>query len=77
MLAVGGELKNTFCLAKGNLYYLSPYIGDLSDARTVDALRESVERMESLLEAKPSAVVCDTHRQYNSVAVAEELDCRS
>lgn len=73
VLAVGGELKNTFCLAKGNLYYLSPYIGDLSDARTVDALRESAERMASLLEATPSAVVCDTHPQYNSVAVAGEL----
>ena len=74
VLAIGGELKNTFCIAKGNLYCLSPYIGDLSDVRTVDALRESVQRMESLLEATPSAVVCDTHPRYNSVAVAKELD---
>ena len=73
VLAIGGELKNTFCIAKGNLFYLSPYIGDLSDVRTVDALRESIERMEKLFEAAPSLVVCDEHPRYNSVAVAEDL----
>ena len=73
VLAIGGELKNTFCIAKGNLFYLSPYIGDLSDVRTVDALRESIERMKRLFEAEPSFVVCDKHPRYNSVAVAEDL----
>lgn len=73
VLAIGGELKNTFCIAKGNLFYLSPYIGDMTDVRTVEALRESVQRMEVLLEASPAAVACDMHLRYNSVAVAEEM----
>lgn len=72
VLAVGGELKNTFVLAKDKLYYPSPYIGDLADLRTVDALASAVERMERLLEIRPSMVVCDLHPRYNSTAFAEE-----
>ncbi len=73
VLGIGGELKNTFCIGKNNLFYPSPYIGDMEDVRTVDALRESVERMETLLEAKPQLVACDMHPRYNTSAVAEEL----
>ena len=73
VLAVGGELKNTFCIGSGNLFYLSPYVGDLEDLRTVRALRETIGRMETLLEVTPQAVVCDLHPKYNATAVAEEI----
>ncbi|MBR4199946.1 MAG: carbamoyltransferase HypF [Oscillospiraceae bacterium] len=73
ILAIGGELKNSFCIAKGGLLYASPYIGDMADIRTVNALRESADRMCGLLEAKPEAVVCDTHPLYNTVSVAREI----
>ena len=73
VLGIGGELKNTFCIGKDSFFYPSPYIGDMGDIRTVAALRESVERMERLLEAKPQAVACDLHPKYNTVAVAQEL----
>ena len=52
VLAVGGELKNAFCIGKNQLFYPSPYIGDMGDVRTVKALKESVKRMEELLETK-------------------------
>ena len=73
VLGIGGELKNTFCLGKGNLLYPSPYIGDMSDLRTVQALRESVKRMAELLETEPKLVACDLHPRYNTTAVAKEL----
>ena len=73
ILAVGGELKNTFALAKDELVYPSAYIGDLADLRSVNALSAAVERMEELLETNPCAVVCDLHPRYNSSAFAEEL----
>lgn len=73
-LAIGGELKNTFCIRKGSLYYLSSYVGDMADIRTVKALEESVKRMCELLEAVPQNVVCDMHPKYNTVAFAEGLD---
>ena len=73
VLGIGGELKNSFCLAKNGLLYASPYVGDMADLRTVQALRESVLRMCGLLETKPECIVCDTHPMYNTVTAAEEL----
>ncbi|WP_302488945.1 carbamoyltransferase HypF [uncultured Mitsuokella sp.] len=73
VLGIGGELKNTFCLASNHLYYPSPYIGDMSDLRTVLALKDSVGLMSSLLENQPQLIACDLHPRYNTTAVAEEL----
>lgn len=73
VLAIGGELKNTFCIAKNDLFYLSPYVGDMADIRTVTALRESVARMETLLEAHPTVVACDGHPRYNTTEIAKEM----
>ena len=66
VLAIGGELKNSFCIGVDNRFYPSPYVG-------VKALRETVGRMETLLEVEPEIVCCDMHPKYNSVMVAEEL----
>lgn len=71
-LAIGGELKNTFCIGKNELLYLSSYIGDMADIRTVYALRESVGRMQELLETRAEKCVCDMHPKYNTVTVAQE-----
>ncbi len=73
VLAVGGELKNTFCIGKNQLFYPSPYVGDMEDVRTVAAQKSSVKRMCELLEAVPGRVVCDMHPGYHSAEVAEEL----
>ena len=71
VLAIGAELKNTFCVAKHQLFYPSPYLGDMEDIRTVEALKASIRRMEHLLEAEPELVVCDLHPAYNTTGVAE------
>lgn len=73
VLGIGGELKNTFCLGQDDLFYLSSYIGDMADLRSVRALRESVDLLSSLLEIRPEVVVCDPHPMYNSSRTAEEL----
>ena len=70
VLAIGGELKNVFCVGTSELCYLSPYVGDLADVRTVEALGETCERMLDLLEVRPALVACDLHPGYNSRAVA-------
>ena len=73
VLAVGGELKNTFCIGVDSRFYPSPYVGDLEDLRTVKALQETIQRFQTLLEVHPQVVVCDLHLKYNSTVVAEEL----
>ena len=73
VLAVGGELKNACCIGHDDRFYPAPYVGDLEDLRTVKALRETIGRLETLLEVEPEIVCCDMHPRYNSVMVAEEL----
>ena len=73
VLAVGGELKNTFCIGVDSRFYPSPYVGDLEDLRTVKALQETIHRFRTLLEVEPKVVVCDLHPKYNSTVVAENL----
>lgn len=73
VLAVGGELKNAFCIAKDAYLYMSAHVGDLSDARAETALAETSGRMQALLEAEPSVVACDLHPAYHSAAYAASL----
>ena len=73
VLAVGSELKNTFCIGIDDLYYPSPHIGDLADVRSVRSLKETIHRMEELLEKKADVIVCDRHPAYHSSEVAAEL----
>lgn len=73
VLGIGGELKNTFCVGHNSLFYPSPYVGDMSDLRTVQALKETVTRLTELLEAEPTIVATDMHPRYNTAAVAGEL----
>ena len=74
VLAIGGELKNTFCIAKDSMLYPSAYIGDMEDLRSVEALKASITRMETLLEASPTLAVCDLHPLYHTTEVAETLN---
>lgn len=73
VLGIGGELKNTFCVGSDNIFYPSPYVGDMSDLRTMQALRETIGRLTELLECKPKLVACDMHPRYNTVTIAKEL----
>lgn len=72
-VGIGGELKNSFCIARSGMLYLSPYIGDMADIRTMKALDESLERMCDMLECAPEEIVSDMHPMYNTVSYAEEL----
>ncbi|HEX3026848.1 MAG TPA: carbamoyltransferase HypF, partial [Clostridia bacterium] len=72
LLAVGGELKNAFCLVTEDQYYLSPHIGDLGDPRAVETLGGTIDRMSKLLGLKPEAVACDLHPGYRSVEYARQ-----
>jgi hydrogenase maturation protein HypF len=45
----------------------------MADLRTVNALRETVRRMEELLETEPQLVACDMHPRYNTTQFAHEL----
>ncbi len=71
VLACGGYLKNTFCLTRGNLAYLSPHIGDLDHPDTCQWFQEAIRHMSELTGVKPQAVACDGHPDFFSSRFAE------
>jgi hydrogenase maturation protein HypF len=53
VLAVGGHLKNSFCLGVGDTAYPGPHIGDLEGLATLDAFESAVSRAERFLRIRP------------------------
>ena len=66
VLAVGGELKNTFCVAAGAHAWVSQHIGDMENLETLDAFEASVERFETMYAVEPELVAADAHPGYLS-----------
>ncbi len=74
LLAVGGHLKNTFCLAKQRHAFLSHHIGDLENLETLTSFREGIEHFKRLFDIAPTAVAYDQHPEYLATKYALESD---
>jgi hydrogenase maturation protein HypF len=66
VLAVGGELKATFCLASGHEAYLSQHIGDMETLETLLAFERAVDHLMRLFAIEPALVAIDPHPGYLS-----------
>ena len=73
VLAVGGDLSNTFCLAAGTEAFVSAHIGDLDDDMTIAAWRNAVDRHLRLVGLRPEVVAHDAHPDLHSTRLAERL----
>ncbi len=73
-LACGGELKNTFCVAKERHLFSSHHIGDLENYETLRSFREGVEHYCQLFDVQPELVAYDLHPEYLSTKYARELE---
>lgn len=65
-LAVGGELKSTICVLKGDEAFLSQHIGDLENVEAYKFFQESIDHLQNILEVRPSIVAYDLHPNYLS-----------
>ena len=70
LLAMGGELKATFCLLKDGQAVLSQHQGDLENAATFDDYRKNLTLYRRLFAHDPAAVVVDMHPEYLSSKLA-------
>ncbi|MET9735595.1 carbamoyltransferase HypF [Streptomyces sp. NPDC006458] len=70
-LAVGGDLKNAFCLGEGRMAWLSAHIGDMDGLETQHAFEGAVEQMEFITGVRPGRLVADRHPGYRSARWAE------
>ncbi|MGE5643526.1 MAG: carbamoyltransferase HypF [Byssovorax cruenta] len=63
-LAVGGELKNTFCLTREHYAFLSHHIGDMENAEVYESFENGVEHLSRLFRVQPEMIVHDMHPGY-------------
>lgn len=73
VLATGGELKNTFALAHGNLVHVSAHIGDMASWASQKAYQVATNQLLSMRDAPPELIVCDLHPDYATTAFAERF----
>lgn len=70
VLAVGGELKATLCLAAGDRAILSQHLGDVGNLETLAAIEHAAAHLLDLFAAEPAAIVADMHPGYLSAGWA-------
>lgn len=64
VLACGGELKNAFCLSRGDLAFMSAHVGDLENMATFNAYAAAIEHYRRLFSVTPEVVAYDLHPEY-------------
>jgi hydrogenase maturation protein HypF len=70
ILAVGGHLKNSIALSKGNLLFPSQHIGDLDTLETEIAFEKVIGDLTSLYQIEATITAHDMHPDYGSTAFA-------
>ncbi|MDA8477465.1 carbamoyltransferase HypF [Citrobacter sp. Awk 4] len=74
MLCLGADLKNTFCLVRGEQAVLSQHLGDLSDDGIQHQWRDALRLIQSIYDFTPQRIVCDAHPGYVSSQWASEMN---
>ncbi|MEW6678324.1 MAG: carbamoyltransferase HypF [Pseudomonadota bacterium] len=76
VLALGGYLKNTVCITRGDEAFVSQHIGGLDNPATCSMLLEVTEHLLHILQVQPQAVAHDLHPDVFSTRHAQELAAR-
>ncbi len=71
MLAVGGELKNTFCLTRDRYAFLSHHIGDMENVEIYESFEQGVQHLSHIFRVQPEMIVHDLHPGYFTTHYAE------
>ncbi len=73
LLCLGADMKNTFCLARGEQAVLSQHFGDLGDEGVEQQWNQARRLMQAVYGFNPSLVVSDAHPGYRSTQWADSL----
>jgi hydrogenase maturation protein HypF len=76
LLAMGGELKNTFCLLRDGQAILSHHMGDVENASAFADCQRSIVQYSALFAHRPQAIAVDRHPDYLSTKLGAELAAR-
>ncbi|WP_375468139.1 carbamoyltransferase HypF [uncultured Nostoc sp.] len=73
ILAMGSELKNTFCLLREGEAILSQHLGDLENGAAFNAYQDTLNLYLNLFEHQPEVIAIDKHPEYLSSKLGKEL----
>ena len=71
-LALGAELKSSFCIYKDGLLMVSPYIGDLKNVATFDRFKDIFTLFERTYDLKIDKVIADLHPNFLNTKWAKD-----
>ncbi len=74
ILATGGDLKNSFALAKDDIIIMSQHLGDLSSPAGNELFRNTIEHFKRVYDFSPDMVISDMHPSYFTTQFADELE---
>ncbi|MFE3289225.1 carbamoyltransferase HypF [Rhodococcus sp. NPDC059234] len=66
VLAVGAEVKNTFCLTRQDFAFCSAHLGDMGTLESRRAFERSVRQLAAVHRSVPELVVADEHPDYST-----------
>jgi hydrogenase maturation protein HypF len=73
VLALGGHLKNTICITRGNEAYVSQHIGSLDNPACCEMLIAVTEHLLDILQVSPEIIAHDLHPDYFSTRYAQQM----
>jgi len=73
ILAMGGELKNSFCLLKDGMAIVSQHIGDLENVAAQQDYRQQIKRYQQLFDFNADMIAVDLHPDYLSTQYGQQL----
>ena len=73
ILAMGGELKNTFCQLRNGKAILSQHMGDLKNAGAYKDFRHNLTLYKKLFDFQPEGIAVDLHPDYLSSQVGKKI----
>ncbi len=73
ILALGGDVKNTVCLTRGDEAFVSQHIGDLDGPATRQFFEQTIAQLLKFLDVKPALVVHDLDGEMHASRYAVDF----
>ena len=72
VLAVGSHMKNVIGLAWEDRAVISPHIGEMDSARSLDVFEHTITDLQKLYAVKAQHIICDAHPGYTTTRWAKQ-----
>ncbi|WP_298822666.1 carbamoyltransferase HypF [uncultured Roseibium sp.] len=73
VLAMGGELKSTFCFLQNGQAIVSQHMGDLENRRTLEDFQKTLTLFRRMYDFDPQLIAIDSHSDYLSTQLGRRI----